>query len=145
MRGCWQIEDCFGARGELGVDDGVGVAKLLAPLGVAEGLPVLGGDPVVAGGVGSGVEAVSFEEFGVALGAGGEGEEADDVIGGSGVVQVDEGEHLSADGFVADPEDDVVAPLSGFDGVGEGEEEGAEAFGIHGVKVTRCWVRGTGL
>lgn len=67
------------------------------------------------------------------------------MIGGAGVVEVDEGEHFSADGFVAYPEDEIVAPLAGFDSVGEGEEEGSEAFGIHGSKGTRYWVRGTGL
>jgi hypothetical protein len=64
------------------------------------------------------------------------------VIGGAGVVEVDEGKHLSADGFVAYPEDEVVAPLTGFDGVGESEEEGSEAFGVHGSQVTRYQVLG---
>jgi len=46
-------------------------------------------------------------------------------------VEIDKGEHLAADGLIADPEDKVGAPLHGFDDVGEGEEEGADAFGVH--------------
>lgn len=60
LGGGGEVECGFGAGWELGVDDGVGVAKLLVPLGVAEGLPVFGCDPVVARRVGSGVEAVEF-------------------------------------------------------------------------------------
>jgi hypothetical protein len=53
-----------------------------------------------------------------------------------GLVEVDEGEHFAADGFVADPEDEVGAPLHGFGYVGEGEEIGAEALGVHAWTVT---------
>ena len=56
---------------------------------------------------------------------------------GAGVVEVDKREHLAADGFVAYPEDEVVAPLTGFYGVGEGEEEGSEVFDVHGCQGTR--------
>ena len=53
----------------------------------------------------------SLEEFGVALGAGGE---HDDVWRRPmrSRVEADEGEHLAADGFVADPEDEVLAELA---------------------------------
>ena len=50
------------------------------------------------------------------------------------LVEVDEGEHLSADGFVADPEDEVRAPLHRLHDMGEGEEIGAEARGVHGAE-----------
>jgi Protein of unknown function (DUF3738) len=126
--------------GEFRERDGVGGAELGLPLGVGEDLPVFGSDPVDAGHVGRGVEALEFEEFGVALGAGRVGDDA-----GAVCVEVDEGEHLSADGFVADPEDEVGAPLHGFDSVRKLEEEGAEALGVHGCKGTRYWVRGTGV
>ena len=45
--------------------------------------------------------------------------------------EVDECEHLAADGFVTDPEDEVVAPLKGFGDVREREEEGAGSLGVH--------------
>jgi len=94
------------------------------------------GDRFGAGEVGGGDDAFDFEELVETLGVGGEAEVGAGEAG-SGVVEVDESEHFSADGFVAYPEDEVVAPLTGFDGVGEGEEEGSEAFGIHGRKGTR--------
>ncbi len=94
------------------------------------------GDPFGAGEVGGGDDAFDFEELVEALGVGGEAEVGAGEAG-TGVVEVDEGEHFAADGFVADPEDKVVAPLASFDGVGEGEEEGAEAFGVH----ARYWYR----
>jgi len=60
------------------------------------------------------------------LRAGGERDHAVDVGG-----EVDEREHLAADGFIADPEDEVVAPLEGFGDVREGEEKGADSLGVH--------------
>ena len=51
------------------------------------------------------------------------------------VVEVDEGEHFAADGFVAGPKDEVCTPLHGLDDVGDGQQISAEAFGIHGGKV----------
>ena len=48
-----------------------------------------------------------------------------------------EREHLAADGFVADPEDEVVAPLQGFGDVREREEEGAGSLGVHGWEYRR--------
>ena len=66
--------------------------------------------------------------------------------GGAGFVEVEDGEHLAADGFVAGPEDEGGAPLHGFDGVREGEEIGADALGVHKNKVlgAMCQVRGKG-
>ena len=99
------------------------------------------GDPFGAGEVGGGDDAFGFEELVEALGVGGEAEVGAGEAG-AGVVEIDEGEHFSADGFVAYPEDKVVAPLAGFDGVGEGEEEGSKAFGVHGWSIECCLVMG---
>lgn len=106
----------------------MGLVKEVLELSRWEGGPAVEGDPVDAGEVGGGAEAFAFGEVGEALGGGGEGEDA--VFIG---CEIEEGEHFAADGFVADPEDEVVAPLEGFDDVGEGEEEGAGGFGVHGV------------
>lgn len=109
------------------------VAELRLPLGGAERVPTFGGDPVGSGEVGCGFEALYFDEFGEALGAGGEG---DDALGAAG--EIDEREHLAADGFVADPEDEVVAPLEGFGDVREREQEGAGELGVHGEEYRRA-------
>jgi hypothetical protein len=137
----------------------VGGAEFAVPLGGGEGVPVEGGDPLGSGEVGGRHEAFELEEVGVAGGAGGVGE--DGVGFGRGwhrpihamvlhewgtrrllawLVEIDKGEHLAADGFVAGPEDEVVAPLHGFGDVREGEEIGAEAVGIHGRSIVRRWV-----
>jgi hypothetical protein len=130
-----QDEGGEGAGWELGEGELVGGAELGLPLGWAEDGPVAGGDPVDAGHVGCGVEAVEFDELGETLGAGGVGEDA---VGEAGAgIEVDQGEHLAADGFVADPVDEVVAPLAGLDDVRELEEKGAEAFGVHGNEYRR--------
>ena len=50
----------------------------------------------------------------------------------TGAVEVDEGEHLAADGLVADPEDKIVAPLHGFNDVGNLKEEGSGFLDVHG-------------
>ena len=102
------------------------VAELALPLGGAECVPTFGGDPVGSGEVGCGFEVLDFDELGEALGAGGEG---DDTVGAGG--EIDEREHLAADGFVANPEDEVVAPLEGFGDVREREQEGAGVLGVH--------------
>lgn len=51
--------------------------------------------------------------------------------------EVEEREHFAADGFVADPEDEVVAPLKGLGDVREGEQEGASALGVHAEEYRR--------
>ena len=84
----------------------------------AEDVPALGCYPEDAGHVGGGEDAFDFEKIVVAFGAGAVG---DDSL--AFAVEVDEGEHFAADGFVADPEDEVGAPLHGLDGVGQGEDD----------------------
>ena len=108
--------------------------ELLLPLRGAEDVPSLDCDPVDAGHVGCGEDAFDFEEFGVALGPGGVGDDLPVLV----LVEVHEREHLAADGFVTYPEDEVRSPLHGLDGVREGEEEGADAFGVHGASI---WLR----
>lgn len=127
-----------GALGEFVFDEGAGVLEEGFELGRGEGVPLLDGDPVGAGEIGRGDDAFCFEEFGEAVGGGGEGED-----GAGVVVEVGEGEHFAAEGLVADPEDEVVAPLHGFFDVGEGEEIAAEEFGIHdGDRIAQIEERG---
>jgi hypothetical protein len=105
----------------------VGGSELLLPVGWAEDAPALDGYPEDASDVGGGEDAFGFEELVEALGAGGVG---DDAGRRAVLLEPDPGEHLAADGFVADPEDESAELLS-FDGVGEGEKEGADAFDVH--------------
>jgi hypothetical protein len=128
-------EEVAGLLGHLGEGEGVGGGELLFPLGVAEDAPVFDGDPVDAGEVWSGADAFGLEEFGVALRAGGVGDEAGGLISFGAIVsaQVDYGEHLAADGLVSCPEDEAATPLDGLDDVGEGEEKGSNAFDVHGA------------
>jgi hypothetical protein len=133
--------------GKLAEGDVVGGAELALPFGGGEDVPVFDGNPMDAGHVGCGEDAFEFEEFGIAGGAGGvhhEGVVGDATALRAFVFEVDEGEHFSADGFVAGPEDEVGAPLHGFDHVGKGEEVSAETFGGHRGKVrgSRCGVQG---
>ena len=87
-----------------------------------------------SGEIGCGDDAFGFEQFVEAVGVGGEGEDRAGAGGvGCGIVEVEEGEHLAADGLVGCPEDEIVAPLAGLDDVGEGQEVGANLFGVHGV------------
>jgi hypothetical protein len=104
----------------------VGGAELLFPFGGAEDVPALDGYPEDAGDVGSGEDAVDLDEFGVAFGAGGEGDDA-----GAALVlfEAHPGEHFAADRFVAYPEDEA-AELHGFEYVRKGEEIGASAFDV---------------
>jgi hypothetical protein len=104
----------------------VRVAELSLPLGKAEAVPVVGGYPVGSCQVGCGLEVFELDEFGEVVGTGGEG---DDAVRARG--EVDYGKHFAADGFVADPEEQVIAPLQGFGDVGEREEKGAGSLGIH--------------
>jgi hypothetical protein len=133
LPGGGQGEDGSGSGRELVEGEGVGGAELLLPFGGAEDAPAFGGDPVDAGHVGSGDDAFDFEEFGVALGAGGVGDDRVCFVSlARGIaVEVDEGEHLASDGLVADPEDEVGSPLHGLDGVREAEEIGSDALGVH--------------
>jgi hypothetical protein len=146
--GGWLFEEFAGFGWEFGEDYGVGGGEFAAPLGGGEDVVVEGGDPVGAGEVGCGDEAFLLDEFGEVVGVGGVGEDGGLAgfagaaaageqrgVGGGGLVEVDEGEHFAAEGFVADPEDEVGAPLHGFPGVRQGEEVGAEAFGVHGGRL----------
>jgi hypothetical protein len=130
----WQGEGGAGTRWEFVEGDGVGRAEFLFPLGEAEDAPALDGDPVDAGHVGGGDDAFDFEEFGVAFWTGGVGDHRAIFISLVAVVavEVDESEHFSADGLVANPEDEVGSPLHGLDRVREGEDIGAYAFGVDG-------------
>jgi hypothetical protein len=129
----WRGEEFFAqALRQFREDDGVCVAELGLPLGGSKGGPVFGGDPVGAGEVRCGLQALDFDELGEALGTGGEGD--DTVRAGR---EVHEGEHLATDGFVADPEDEVVAPLEGFGDVREREQEGAGSLGVHAEEYRR--------
>ena len=135
-------EDGLGAGRELGEGDGVCGAELFVPLQVAEDMPVFDGDPVDAGHVGGGEDAFAFEEFVVALPS---GRVRDDcasfvLLRALIFIEVDEGEHLAANGFVSDPEDEVGSPLHGLGDVREGEQEGAGALGVHGCSIRRAGV-----
>ena len=123
----------------------MGGAEFALPAGCGEDVPAEGGDPVRAREIRCGDEAVELKEFDEAGGAGGEGEQrvGPAASGGfrvRGLVEVEEGEHFPADGLVADPKDEVGAPLHGFGDVREGEEKGAEALGVHGGKVQGSWL-----
>jgi hypothetical protein len=122
---------------KFGEGDVVGCPEFALPLRGGEDIPTAGGDPVDAGHVWRGDEAFDFEELRVTGGAGSVGDDELWVVGLRvfRFVKVDEGEHFSADGLVSGPEDEVSAPLHGFDHVREGEEIGSKAFGVHEGKV----------
>ncbi len=86
----------------------MGGAEEIFQLGSEEGIPALKSDPVGTGEIGRGDDTFDFKQLVVALGTGGEHE-----VGASearaGIVKVDEGEHLAANGFIAGPEDEVIA------------------------------------
>ena len=158
MFGCGQGEGGEDFLRQLGEGEGVGGAEFELPASRGEDVPAEGGDPVRAGEIRCGNEAVELEEFGEAGGAGGVGEQRVGLptpackarrgprlaaSGGfrvRGLVEVEEGEHFAADGLVADPKDEVGAPLHGFGDVGEGKEKGAEALGVHWGQGTRFGV-----
>ena len=104
----------------------MGGAKFLFPLGGAEDVPALYGYPEDPGDVGCGEDAVDLKEIVVALGACDVGDNARAAFV---LFKSHPGEHLSADGFVAYPEDEA-AELYRLHGVREGEEIGADAFGV---------------
>jgi hypothetical protein len=91
---------------------------------------VLDCHPEDAGYIRCGEDTFGFEKFGV---AGWAGKVGDDTGGAGVLLQLDHGEHLAADGLVADPEDET-SELLGFADVREGEEIGADAFGVHAGK-----------
>ena len=108
------------------------VTQVPLPLRRGEDGPACGGDPMGAGEIGGGDEAFDLEEVGEGLNADREG---DDGVLRAGGIEVDEGEHPAADGFVADPEDEVVAELHSLDDVRESEEEGSGALDVHAGSV----------
>jgi hypothetical protein len=136
LLGGWQGESGARFGREFVEGKGVGCVEFALPLGEAEDVPALDGDPVDACHVGGGDDAFDFEKLGVALGAGGVGDHRATFISLI-AVEVDEGEHFAADGLVSDPEDEVGAPLHGLDCVGKGEDIGADAFGVDGCTFPR--------
>ncbi len=122
--------------GSLAKGDLVGMVKVRFPFGGAEDVPALGRHPVDAGHVGGGDDAIDLEQIGVEFGTGGERDD-----GATVAVEVYEGEHLSADGLVSDPKEQIGTPLHGFDNVGEGQDESAEAFGVHAGECSAWAVR----
>ena len=115
------------------MDDGVGCAEEVFEVGFAEDVPMLEGYPVGSGEIWCGDDAFDLEEFVEAVWAGGEGEDGFSEPGVREVFEVQEGEHLAANGLVGYPEDEVVAPLPGLDDVREGQEIGTNSFGVHDV------------
>jgi hypothetical protein len=115
---------------QLGEGDRVGGAEFALPLGVAPLGPALGRDPVDARHVRRGNKTFALQQFCIALRAGAVGDDA--VLAG---VQVYEAEHFAADGLVADPEDEVVAPLLRLFDVRQLQQEGACGFGVHAATV----------
>lgn len=114
----------------------MGMVKVRFPFGGAEDVPALGRDPVDAGHVRGGDDAFDLEQIGVEFGTRGERDD-----GATVSVEVYEGEHLSADGLVSDPEQQIGTPLHGFGYVGQGEERGAKAFGVHAGECSAAAVR----
>ncbi len=64
------------------------------------------------------------------------GEVGDDASAAVVLFEPHPGEHLAADGFVADPEDES-AELLGLDDVGEREEISTDAFDVHARSIKR--------
>lgn len=102
--------------------------KLLLPLTGAEDAPSLDRYPMDARHIRCRRDALDFEKLRVAFRTGGVRDDMPVLV----VVQIDEREHLAADGLVAYPEDEIRTPLHGLDDVRKGEEVGADAFGVHG-------------
>jgi hypothetical protein len=128
-------EDGAGSGRELVEGEDVGGVEFLLPFGSAKDAPAFDGDPVDTSHVGSGDNAFDFQEFGVTLGAGSVGDDRLRFVSLVAFVsiQIDKGEHLSADSLVTDPKDEVGTPLHGLDGMREGEDIGSNAFGVHVV------------
>jgi hypothetical protein len=61
--------------------------------------------------------AFGFQQLGVSFRAGGERKYRFLVV-----VEVEYGEHFAADRFISHPEDQVCAPLHGFDDVGQAQQ-----------------------
>src|SRR6185437_10810572 len=115
----------------------VGRTKLLLPLGRAKDAPAFGCDPVNAGDVGRGKDAVDLEQLGEALRPCRVG---DDALARAVLLQLDPGKHFAANGFVANPIDEA-AELRGFDDVRKAKKEGADAFDVHAesIDVAYCY------
>ena len=69
--------------------------------------------PVGSGQIGGRKNAFGLEELGISFRSGGEGKYCLLTV-----VKVQHGEHFAADRFIPDPEDEVCAPLHGFDDMG---------------------------
>ena len=130
LLGSGQSQDVFCAFGQLVVDHSSGGSQDFFQFGFAEDVPVFERDPMGAGQVGGGDDAFDLEQFMESFRRGGERQRSLGKTGATGIVKVDEGEHLAADGLFADPEDEVVAPLARFDCVGEAEKVSADAFSV---------------
>jgi hypothetical protein len=104
----------------------VGGLELTLPFGSAKDVPTFDGDPEDSGDVWSREDAIDLEQLGVAIGAGDVGDDPSMVVG---LLELDHGEHLSADGFVSRPEDQSTE-LHGFEDVRKGQKVGADAFDV---------------
>jgi hypothetical protein len=126
LLGGGQGQDSTDAGRELVEGQVVCGQEFLLPFGGAEDVPSLDGHPEDAGDIGRRKDAVDLDEFGIALRPCGEGDDARAAVV---LFETHPGEHLSADGFVAHPEDEA-AELHGFEHVRKGEEIGASAFDV---------------
>lgn len=104
--------------------------ELRLPFGGAEDAPPLDGDPVGPGEIGCGDDAFALEQLGVTFATGTVGED-----GAAISVEIGEDEHLSAETFIANPEDEVGTPLHRLDDVRQGQQSSANLFGVHEVQV----------
>src|SRR5581483_8501714 len=113
-------------------DHCVRVADLGLPVGRPQSIPVGRRHPVRACEVRRGIEAFALEQVRRALAASREGDDAVRIR-----RQVDQGEHLSADSLVANPEDEIVPPLQRLGHVRQREEKGPGSLGIHAEEYRR--------
>ena len=115
-------------------------AKLLLPDGLAMRGPGASGDPEDAGEVWSWNDVFLLDQDGEALRA--------RCIGDNRFVvaaEVDEDEHLAAESFVTEPEDEVVSPLHRLGYMGKCEEESAGSLDVHDESIGRKGVQSAGL
>ena len=110
---------------------GVGGTQFVLPLRVAPCGPALGRDPVDARHIRRRHQTFALQQLGITFRAGTVGDDA--VVA---TIEIQDTEHLAADGLVADPEDDVVAPLHGRNDVRESQQQGAHAICIHARQCT---------
>lgn len=104
-------------------------AKVLLPGPGVEGGPLGRGDPMHAREVGCGDDAFCLEHLGEGFNPG--EKRADGLAGVEVRIEGDYGEHLAADGFVADPKDEIVAELDGFDDMRKRAEERTGGRDVH--------------